>query len=142
MADFAATIKVEGARELAARLRRGGDKDLQRAVRRAHKATAEVVAARARQKVPARTGKLRTTIRPQSTLRSAAVKAGGKRAPYAAAIHWGRKWGNVGSPPGNYKGDNPVERNPFLWNAGNEVINVARAVYEREMASALRSARG
>lgn len=140
MAAFA-TIEVDGARELAARLRLIGDKDLQKAVRRAHRTTAQVVAVRARQKVPTRSGRLKSTIKPSVTLRSAAVRAGGKRAPYGTTIHWGRKFGNVGTPPGNRKDVNPVKGRPFLWDAGNEAIGVAREVYQREMAAVFRKAR-
>lgn len=142
MSDFA-TVQVEGARELASLLRKIGNKDLQKALRQSHLSAASVVAARAKAKAPTKTGALQRSIRPGASLRSAYVRAGGtKRVPYAAAIHWGRKWGNVGSPPGNYKGNNPIIGRKFLWDAGNESIGAAAAIYERQVGHVFDQLRG
>lgn len=130
-----ATIQIEGAKEIAKLLRKIGDKDLQKQLRHAHKLTAEVVAARARQKTPVRSGGLRRSVRAGATQKWAVVRAGGKAVPYAAAVHWGRRNGNVGSPPGNHRGPNVVRGRTFLWDAGNEAIPRAAEVYRREVAA-------
>lgn len=134
MSQFA-TIQIEGAKEIAGLLRQIGDKGLQKQLRLAHKMTAEVVAASARQKVPVRSGNLRKSIRAGGTQKAAMVRAGGKAVPYAAPTHWGRRVGNVGSPPGNRMGPNPVQGRRFLWDAGNASVAKAAEVYRREVAA-------
>ena len=110
-------IKVEGLRELRKDIKRLQDRDMAEALREANRYGAIIVADAARPNVPVRTGKLRGTIKPLAGQTVGRVKAGSARVPYAGAIHWGRKRGNVGRPPGNRRGSNVVEGRPFLWEA-------------------------
>src|SRR3569832_45453 len=71
-------------------------------LKRIGKDAADEVATLARQLVPYRTGTLARTIRTGATARSATVKAGGRRAPYAGPIHFGWRRRQI----------NPQ---PFLW---------------------------
>lgn len=129
------SIEVEGAKELARLLRQIGDKDLQRALRDAHKASAAVVRDEAQQSVPVRSGRLRSSLKVSATQKGASVRAGSAKVPYAATIAFGRKTGNVGSPPGNRKGPNVVKGRPFLTSAldrkRSEVVGVYRAEIEK-----------
>lgn len=65
---------------------------------------AGTVASTARSIVPVRSGKLQTSIRTGSTVRSGVVRAGKKLVPYAGPIHFGWPKHNI-SP------------NTFLWDA-------------------------
>jgi bacteriophage protein of unknown function (DUF646) len=90
-----AGIKVEGARQLRASLKRAGH-DLED-LKATNRKVAEVVDTRAKKHVPVgndidkRGKRLRDTIRPGATKTTAIVRAGGKKVPYANPIHWG--WG-------------------------------------------------
>lgn len=135
----AAQVQIEGANELRALLRRlDSSKELQRGLRRAHKETSTLVAVRAKTLAPVRTGNLAASIRPGGTQTAAVVRAGSAKVPYAAAIHWGRRKGNVGSPPGNHPGKNVVKGDQFLVRAGEQSESLALEIYEREMAALLR----
>jgi hypothetical protein len=132
------TVQVEGTRELAALLRRIADKDLQKALRSAHIEASRLVVAQARSLVPVRTGNLQSSIRAGGTQRAAVVRAGTPtKAPYATPIHFGRKRGNVGRPPGNRKGENVIEGRPFLYDAGQRVAPAALELYRRDIADVL-----
>lgn len=110
-------ISVHGARDISRALRAVGGKELAKQLRTTHKTLSERVVQEALPNVPTRSGALRGSVRALATQREARMKAGRKNVPYAAAVHWGRKRGNVGRPPGHHKGANPVQANPFLWNA-------------------------
>ena len=110
-------VKVEGAKELRKAFKQAGDKDLLNALKTANKSAAELVVEKALPSVPVKTGRLKASVRSTATQRQGAVRAGKAGVPYAAAVHWGRKVGNVGSPPGNRKARNPIQARPFLWNA-------------------------
>lgn len=86
-------------------------------LRWAHEQAAEVVVDDALPRVPFRSGRLRRSLKSSGTSRGGYAKAGGNDAPHAASIHWGRKVGNVGSPPGNHKGPNVIVGRPFLRDA-------------------------
>lgn len=89
-------VRVEGARELRAALRKAG-LDLKDDIKDAHRDVANIVVARARVLVPvapasmttATPGLLRDSIRPGATQSAAIGRAGKKRVPYAGPIHWG-----------------------------------------------------
>jgi HK97 gp10 family phage protein len=127
---MAAAVQVEGAKELAALLRKIADKDLQKANRLALRKGAEVVAVEARSNAPSRSGRLRSRTKAYATQRSASVQA---KVPYAMAIHWGRKTGNVGSPPGNHPGRNVIVGRPFIWNAAQAKTEQVAEVYRIEV---------
>lgn len=123
-------VRVEGARELRAHLEDIGGKDLLDELKDAHRKVSNLVVDAARPLAPARSGALRASIRPLASRREARVRA---NALYAAAIHWGRKVGNVGSPPGNRMGANPITGRRFLWDAADKVRDDAVAVYEDDL---------
>lgn len=136
---MAAQVHVEGISELRALLRQiDSSKDLEKGLRLAHKRTSEMVAVRAKSLVPVRSGNLQAAIRSGGTQSAAVVRAGNSKVKYGAAIHWGRKKGNVGSPPGNHPGKNVIQGDLFLVRAGEQVEAAALVVYEQEMAALLR----
>ncbi len=139
-------IKVTGADELRKALRRAGDAGLKRELAGANKAAAQLVVDRALPNVPIRTGKLKRSTRALGSQRSGRAVAGTARVPYAAAIHWGRGRGNVGSPPGNHPGRNVIRGRPFLWDAAQKsIVRVARtyeAAIEDLINRAIRGTRG
>lgn len=139
-----ARIEVENLIELQRLLRQVGDKELPKALRGANKSMAEVVRDEALPNVPVRSGRLKRSVRAIGGQRDAKVQAGtAARVPYAATIHWGRKRGNVGWPPGNRRGLNPVEARPFLWLAKERVLTTGRglAEYEKALEGILESVR-
>lgn len=136
-----ARIDVDNA-DLRRALREIGDSGLKKTLREANKSAAEVVVEKALPKVPVRSGRLRRSVKALAGQKDAKVKAGTKAVPYAAAIHWGRKRGNVGTPPGNRLGGNVIPGRPFLWDAAQQARPEAVAVYEREMAALLNHVRG
>src|SRR6188508_1995954 len=80
-------VKVEGARQLRATLRKAGDDlgDLQRI----HATVSRIVAARAASNAPRVSGALAGSVRGSQAKTRAIVRAGGARVPYAGPIHWG-----------------------------------------------------
>ena len=123
-------IRVEGARELASALRRAGDAGLLDALKTANLFAAEIAVDEANPKIPTRSGRLRSQT--AATATASAGKAQSKTA-YAAAIHWGRKRGNVGRPPGNHKGPNPIKGRPFLWDAAQRSVPRIEPEYRDEI---------
>lgn len=131
-------VSVKGLKELQASIRRSGDVGLKQALSQANKAGASVVATAAAPLAPVgRTGKLKRSVRAVGSQRYGQVRAGGARVPYAAAIHWGRTRGNVGRPPGNRMGTNPIRGRPFLLDAARrsipKVLNVYRNAFQRNV---------
>lgn len=135
---MATTVRVEGLDELRRVLRRVADKELTAALKEVHHAAARVVVDKALPNVPVRTGRLKRSVRALGSQRSGRAVAGSARVPYAGAIHFGRKKGNVGSPPGNHSGPNKVDGRPFLWDAIQsstpEIERVAAVEYEKVFA--------
>lgn len=128
-----AVVSIEGANELARLIRKLGDDELRKMLRTANKRAAEIVVRKAEPHVPVRTGKLKASLRATGTQRVGDARAGGARAPYAAAVHWGRRRGNVGSSPGNHKGPNVVQKNPFLYDAAQQSTGEIVDVYTQEV---------
>lgn len=81
-------FRLEGGRQLRKALKEAGD-DLSD-LKAAHKRAADIVAAASKGRVPTRTGRLQATIRPAGSNTAATIRAGTKRIPYAACVHWGR----------------------------------------------------
>lgn len=115
-------LRVEGEKELRRQLREIGNPENTKELRAAHRAAADVVVRRAVPKVPVRSGRLRQSVRALAGQRDAKVNAGSARVPHAGAVHFGRKRGNVGSPPGNHPGANPMQGTPFLFDARDEAM--------------------
>lgn len=82
------TVEIKGLKELVAGLRKA-DRDLPKAVSKAHREIARKVAAEARRRAPARSGRLRASIRPSGTARGASVRMGGAKVPYAGVQEFG-----------------------------------------------------
>lgn len=114
-------VQVEGMDELRKGLRHINDVGLNQAYKDANKEIADEIVQRALPNVPVLTGKLKASVKAFGNLSGALGKAGNAAVPYAAAIHWGRKFGNVGSPPGNHEGANPILGRPFLRDAAEAV---------------------
>jgi len=92
-----AGIKVEGVKQLRKTLTAAGHSlaDL----KDSHKAAANIAARASADLAPRVTGRLSRTIRGAGTKTAGIVRAGNKAAPYAAAIHWGRRyWPNKTHP--------------------------------------------
>lgn len=105
-----AAVQIIGARELRRSLKAAGD-DL--ADLKAANAEAANIAARASADLAPRgpTGNLKATIRGSGTKTAGIIRAGNKRAPYAAAVHWGRVWW-PNKPKSRHKA--PMFAQPFL----------------------------
>lgn len=113
MADGPVVI-VEGAHELAVAMRTA-EKRLQVEMALLNQGAAEIVVDDALPHVPVGpSGDLRRSVEALGSRASGRAVA---KTPYAAAIHWGRKQGNVGRPPGNKRGPNRIVGRPFLWDA-------------------------
>jgi hypothetical protein len=116
-------IKVEGLQELARALRKAGNEDLKRQLTQTNKSAAQIVVQAALPHVPVGpTGRLKASVRALASQSSGRAVAGKARVPYAAAVHWGRKEGNVGRPPGNRKGPNRVVGGQWLWLAAQRTV--------------------
>lgn len=124
------TVRVEGLDELRRALREAENPGLPKALAQANKNAAELVAGRAAQAAPHRSGRLAASVRALGSQRLGRVKAGNAGVAYAAAIHWGRSIGNVGRPPGNHKGRNPIVGRPFLTDAAARSQGDVVAQYE------------
>lgn len=130
-------VVIEGLNELRAALRQLGDRDLQKMLPSAQRKAAEVVVHRAQPKVPVRTGRLKASLRASGTLKGGSALAGGGRVKWGTTTHWGRKRGNVGSPPGNRKGENVVQGRPFLYEALHESEGEIVDVFTHEVQQVL-----
>jgi hypothetical protein len=125
MAGTHLSVDVEGVKELQARIRDLGDAELRKELRDANKSVAQAVVDAALPNVPARSGRLRQSVKASATQTAAYGKAGSPaRVPYAAAIHWG-----TGPRPGT-RGPHNIIGRPFLWDAADQTINRAVREYE------------
>jgi hypothetical protein len=125
-----AGVQVKGLDELRAAIRESGDVGLKNALAQANLDAANVVVDVATPNTPRRFGDLQHSLKALGGQKSGRAKA---TVPYAAAIHWGRKVGNVGRPPGNHKGPNPIVGRPFLWNAARTARRRIALQYEKDI---------
>lgn len=94
MAD---SLRVEGARQLRASLKRAGlELDDLKAI---HAEVATLVSDVAKSRAPHRSGKLANSIRPAGTKSKSMVRAGFASVPYAGPIHWGWRKRNITANP-------------------------------------------
>ncbi|WP_030240792.1 MULTISPECIES: HK97 gp10 family phage protein [unclassified Streptomyces] len=131
------TIRVEGLREFQRNVRSLRDKELNKAVREANKASGEVLIPQAKQESPDgqrdaksskkyRPGKLDKSIKVTASVKGAVIKAGSAaRVPYAAAIHFGWKAHNI-------------KPNRFLFRAMARKSDAVAATYERRIDAVVR----
>ena len=109
-----AKVTIDGSKQLRKRLREVGDKEIDQQLKETHKAAAEIVATAARPMVPVRSGKLKSTVRANASVRSGRVSMGRKTVPYAAPIHFG--WATRPNRARGWRGG-PIAPNPFLYDA-------------------------
>jgi phage gpG-like protein len=105
-------IRVTGAKQLRKTLKAfEGDLSELRAV---HQAAADKVLARALRDAPARTGRLKSSLKAKGNNASAVVRSAGRVAPYAAPVHWG--WPTRPNKARGWRGG-VIHPNPFLYEA-------------------------
>jgi HK97 gp10 family phage protein len=131
------TVQVDGLKELQRSMRALRDKELNKAVRGANKAAADVVAPMAKRVAPEgrktsrdsktyRPGKLARSIGVVASAKGAAIKAGSAgRVPYAAAIHFGFPKRNI-------------RPNRFLYRAMARTSDDVSDVYETAITQVMR----
>lgn len=121
-------IKVEGAKQLRASLKKAGH-DLTQ-MKQAHAAAAEIAAAAARSRAPmGPTGRLVRSIRSSGTNTAGIVRSGYKSVPYAGPIHWG--W------PGHN-----IQGNAFMSDGATSSESRWLPVYEAAVENAIQQVRG
>lgn len=118
-------MRVEGARELRASMKRAGE-DLGE-LKNAHREVASQVA-RATQP-PRLTGRLAGNVRPGASATAAMVRAGGARVPYAGPIHWG--WPARG-----------IAAQPFIVDAAQRTETEWTATYQADVDRLLQRVEG
>ena len=107
-------IEVQGVTVVSKQLRTMSD-GTRKELKKVYIQSAAVVFRNAMPRVPVRSGKLKSTMRISSTVRSGSVRAGGKRsAPYAGPVHFG--WPNRPNTAKSWQGG-PIAPNPFLYSA-------------------------
>lgn len=131
----AAGVRIEGAKELRAAIKAAQDAGLARQLAAANKSAAQVVVDSALPNVPVRTGRLRQSVRALGSQTRGNVKAGSASVDYAAAIHWGRKRGNVWH---HKKGRNPIKGRPFLWDAAHSALAGVVDAYDKAITALLK----
>jgi len=128
------TIRVDGLREFQRNVRTLRDRELNKAVREANKASGEILIPQAKHESPDgrrdaksskryRPGKLDKSIKVTASVKGAVIKAGSAaRVPYAAAIHFGFRKRNISA-------------NRFLYRAMARKSDVVALTYERRIAA-------
>lgn len=122
-------LSVEGAAQLRRTLRRAGNdlKDLKDANAQA----AAIAAAASQSLAPARSGRLKGSIRSSGTKTAGVLRAGAAAVPYANAVHWGRKmWPNAQHPRATRSTARPQ---PFLSEGATNSEGEWLPVYYREL---------
>ncbi|MER8014279.1 hypothetical protein ACIQ7S_03515 [Streptomyces griseoluteus] len=129
---------MDGLREFQRNVRTLRDKELNKAVRAANKASAEILVPQAVHESPDghrdaksskkyRPGKLDKSIKVTASAKGAVIKAGSAaRVPYAAAIHFGFKRRNI-------------RANRFLFRAMARKSAQVAATYERRIEAVVRT---
>lgn len=120
-------LRVDGARQLRASLRRAGQDMTQ--LKAAHGEVASIVEEYSIGSVPVRSGALMGSIRSSGSNTASTVRAGGARVQYAGVIHWG--WPQRGIAASN-----------FITNAAQASEPVWRSVFERAVQKALDLVKG
>lgn len=104
------------------------EKDVQD-LKDAHKRAADIVAARAEQTAPVGPPSVhvRDTIRTSGTASAAIVRAGGAKAPYAKAVHWGHRH------YAKHKAPEKVAARPWIYDAAKETSDRWLPEYLQEL---------
>ena len=103
MAGEKGYVKVEGGKELRRALKRAENDVEKAALKAAHKEAAMVVAKKATQEVPKKSGTLAASIRASGTMTKGIVRAGRSSVPYAGVIHFGWPRRNITPQPYLYE---------------------------------------
>lgn len=125
-------LKIEGGRNLRRTLRQAGS-DLQE-LKDANARAAGIVSGKAQGWAPARTGRLKSSVRSSGTKTAGIVRAGNNRksksgVPYAGPIHWG--WRARG-----------IKANPFLSYSAQATEPTWVRLYENLVNKALDKIKG
>ena len=116
-------------------MKEAGD-DMVAELKAGNKALGEIVAARARQIVPVRSGALQKTIKATKSAGGAKVNAGTpgllSKVPYAGPIHYG--WNNA------FGEGVTIEARPFLSDALDDVHDEVVDAYDKMIADLLKKA--
>ena len=124
MAAPATEIRVEGVETLRATLKRAmAEIDT---LEDGHRKVAAIVNEEAQRRVPRRTGRLASSMKPTRSKKRASVTA---RVPYSKPIHWG--WPARGIPA-----------NEYLYGAAKDTEAEWLRAYDREIQAALNKVRG
>lgn len=125
-------VEVEGLDELRKTLRRVGDAELPKELRKANKRAAEIVAKAAAAKVPVKTGRTRASVRALGSQRDAKVRAGGAKVPWYGFLDFG------GKRPRDRVGRPRIKQGRYIYPALAEKRDEVADVYEREVRDLLR----
>lgn len=120
-----ANLKVRGGARLRRTLKRAGV-DLSE-LKQVNREVSNIVAGAAQ--APVQTGRLAATVRAGATQRTAVVRAGRARVPYAGPIHWG--WPSRG-----------IVAQPFLSEAATETEPEWTGVYFEQLETVIDKIRG
>lgn len=121
-------VQVDGLKEVRKGLKKLDDKAGKTMLKEAHKTLADKVAALATPDVPVGpTGRLKASVRGLGTVAAATGKAGGKKVPYAAAVHWGT------GPRAGLRGPHNIKRRPFLLDALDQLEPDAADEYAHQL---------
>lgn len=129
-------VKVEGARELRRTLRTLSKDLTTDGFKDANGQVSQLVATAARSGAPTRTGRLAASLRGNAAATNATVRAGGARAPYANAIHWGT------GPRRGLRGPHNIRRRPFIWQAADRNQQRIEETYFDALESMVRKVHG
>lgn len=130
-------VQVEGARRLRRTLRQAGD-DLTE-LKGTHARVARMVARAAKPPRRPGSGRLAATGRSSGTKTAAIVRAGTKRVPYAAPIHWGWLRPNSNHPTAR---GGPIMPNPWLAKAAKYTEAQWVGIYTRFVEQTLDKVKG
>jgi uncharacterized protein YcsI (UPF0317 family) len=120
-------IRIEGLDALVRSMRKAGV-DISE-LKEAHIRAAAIVADRAAELAPRRSGRLAGSVRPAKQAKRARIQAGSAKVPYANPIHWGWPSRNIASQP-------------FLSDAAQQTEAEWTAAYLEDVQAALDKVRG
>jgi len=125
-------VRIDGIKDIRRSVNRLGkeiDKDAAKgALKDMNAEAAEIVKQKAATLIPVRTGRLAATLRASGTQKSARVRAGFKRVPYAGVVHFGWPRRNI-SPQ------------PFLYEALDSRRAEVLAVYDERLSKLIKEYR-
>jgi hypothetical protein len=125
-----AHIRVDGLSEVLRDLRKLGNKDVPKAIRKANLDAAKLVVPTAKGIAPRRTGRLAASVGARATQKAGSIKAGSRvKVPYAGPIHFG--WW-----------ERHIRPNPFLYRAVDRRAREVYRQYEKQLEQAVKGFNG